>query len=86
MDALYSSDTHSRWNATGFQNSFDDLIMNFVMGAMFIVLPALCMAAFGWAGIRVGGMAEMFSNGAKNVQGAAGKAGEYVSNSLGRGK
>ncbi len=86
MEALYSSDTHSRWNAAGFQNSSDDLIMNFVMGAMFIVLPALWMAAFGWAGIRVGGMAEMFSNGAKNVQGAAGKAGESVSNGLGRGK
>ncbi len=86
MDALYSFDTYSRWNAAGFQNSFDDLIMNFVMGAMFIVLPALWMAVFGWSGIRVGGMAEMFSNGAKNVQGAAGKAGESVSNSLGRRK
>jgi len=37
------------------------------------------MAAFGWAGIRVGGMAEMSSNGAKNVQGSAGKAGGTVS-------
>jgi hypothetical protein len=32
MEALYSSDTHSRWNAAGFQNSSDDLIMNFGMG------------------------------------------------------
>lgn len=53
--------------------------MNFVMGAMFIVLPALWMASFGWAGISVGGMAEMFSNGAKNAQVTAGKAGEIVS-------
>lgn len=84
MEALYRSDTHSRWNAAGFQNSSDDLIMNFVMGAMFIVLPALWIAAFGWAGIRVGGMAEMFANGAKNAQSAAGKAGESISNSVGR--
>lgn len=32
MEALYSSDTHSRRNAAGFQNSSDDFIMNFVMG------------------------------------------------------
>lgn len=82
MEALYSSDTHIRWNAVGFKNSSDDLIMNFVMGAMFIVLPALWMAAFGWAGLRVGGMAEMFSNGAKNVQEAAGKAGGTVSGAI----
>lgn len=49
----------------GFQNISDDLIMNFVMGTMFIVLPALWMAAFGWAGIRVGGMAEMSIMGRK---------------------
>ncbi|WP_240656158.1 hypothetical protein [Pantoea dispersa] len=58
--------------------------MNFVMGAMFIVLPAMWMAAFGWAGIRVGGMAEMFSNGAKNVQSAAGKAGDVASTNISR--
>lgn len=49
---------------------------------MFIVLTALWMAAFGWAGIRVGRMAEMFSNGDKNVQGAAGKAGETISGAI----
>ncbi|MBF4190089.1 conjugal transfer protein TraG N-terminal domain-containing protein, partial [Serratia ureilytica] len=40
LEALYGSDTHSRWNVAGFQNSTDDLIMNLVMGCMFLVLPA----------------------------------------------
>lgn len=38
--------------------------------------------AFGWAGIRVGRMAEVSSNGAKNVQGSAGKAGETLSGAI----
>lgn len=43
VEAFYNSDTHSRWNAAGFQSSSDGLIMNFVMGTM---LPALWMVAF----------------------------------------
>lgn len=40
------------------------------------------MAAFGWTGFRVGGMAELFSNGEKNVQGAAGKTAETASGAI----
>lgn len=46
MTALYSSDTHSSFNMAGFQNSSDDLIMNFVMATMFLVLPAFWMGHF----------------------------------------
>ncbi|XRW92670.1 conjugal transfer protein TraG N-terminal domain-containing protein [Serratia sp. PAMC26656] len=54
LEALYGSDTYSRWNEAGFQNSTDDLIMNLVMGCMFIVLPAVWLGAFSWAGMSVG--------------------------------
>ena len=54
LTALYSSDTHSRFNMAGLQNSTDDLIMNLVMGAMFIVLPAVWLGALSWAGVRIG--------------------------------
>lgn len=45
LTALYSLDTHSNFNMAGFQNSSDDLIMNFVMASMFLVLPAFWMGA-----------------------------------------
>lgn len=82
MEALYSSDTHSRWNSAGFQNSSDDLIMNFIMGVMFIVLPALWMAAFSWAGVRIGEVARMAGDGASSVKNAAGSLGESISSKI----
>lgn len=54
LTALYSSDAHSRFNLAGFQNSSDDLIMNLVMGTMFIVLPAVWVGALSWTGVRIG--------------------------------
>ncbi|MEE3663738.1 conjugal transfer protein TraG N-terminal domain-containing protein [Brenneria sp. g21c3] len=60
--ALYDSSTHSSVSLTtlnyGFQNSSDDIIVNIVMGTMFLVLPAFWMGALGWAGIKVGGTLE----------------------------
>ncbi len=46
LTALYSSDTHSRVNMMGLQNTSDDIIMNFVMGTMFIILPAVWLGGF----------------------------------------
>lgn len=37
---LYNSDTHSSWNLAGIQNTQDDVIINLVMGSMFLVLPS----------------------------------------------
>lgn len=55
LTALYSSDTHSHFNMMGFQNTSDDLIMNLVMGTMFLVLPAVWIGALSWAGVHLGG-------------------------------
>lgn len=57
LELLYG-DAHSSWNLAGIQNTQDDLIMQFVMGTMFIVLPAFWMGALGWAGISLGGIIE----------------------------
>ncbi|WP_404317468.1 conjugal transfer protein TraG N-terminal domain-containing protein [Klebsiella oxytoca] len=54
LTALYDSDTHSRANLSGLQNTGDDIIMNFVMGTMFLVLPAVWLGALGWAGVNIG--------------------------------
>lgn len=58
IDMLYGSDTHSSWNLVGLQNTQDDIVLSFVMGSMFLVLPAFWMGALGWAGIRLGGVIE----------------------------
>ncbi|EGT3611595.1 conjugal transfer protein TraG [Morganella morganii] len=73
MEALYSSDTHSQWNMNGLQNTSDDIIMNLVMGTMFLILPALWMASLGWAGVQLGAA---ISNGVKAGTDKATEAGE----------
>lgn len=80
LEALYSSDSHSRWNVAGFQNSTDDLIMNLVMGCMFLILPAVWVGALSWAGIRTGGVIEgAMNNGTKQAQNSGGKAVDTLS-------
>jgi hypothetical protein len=61
LHAIYNSDTHSRWNIAGLQNTQDDVIINLVMGTMFVVLPAFWLGALGWAGITMGTMLASFN-------------------------
>ncbi|KYK82823.1 membrane protein [Aggregatibacter actinomycetemcomitans serotype e str. SC936] len=68
LDILYNSSAHSRINPYFLENTQDDFIINFVMGSLFIVVPALWFAAMGWAGIHVGNIAQALSNGAKSSQ------------------
>lgn len=84
LTALYSSDTHSRFNMAGLQNSSDDLIMNLVMGAMFIVLPAVWLGALSWAGASVGvAVSAAFQKGTETAQNTGGKLGEAAGNAIG---
>ncbi|MBE8612951.1 MULTISPECIES: conjugal transfer protein TraG N-terminal domain-containing protein [Morganellaceae] len=80
MEALYGSETHDNWNMMGIQNTSDDLIMNLVMGTMFLVLPALWMTALGWAGVKVGGAFETtaLQQGSNDAKQGGGKAGEVA--------
>ena len=73
--ALYSSGTHSRFNMAGFQNTSDDLIMNLVMGSMFLILPAVWMGALSWAGVQIGvAMSGAIANGSEGAQKSGGAA------------
>lgn len=84
LTALYSSDTHSRFNIAGLQNSSDDLIMNLVMGTMFIVLPAMWIGALSWAGVRTGGVIEgAIAKGADKPREAGGQAVDSLKRSTG---
>ncbi|BAW24043.1 membrane protein [Pseudomonas putida] len=49
-------------------------VIEYVMGAMFIVLPALFVGTMSWAGYAVGnGIQSMLANGGKNATDAASK-------------
>lgn len=48
---MYGNDMQ---NLIGMQNSGDGLLMQFVLGTMFIVLPMFWMGAVSWAGIQAG--------------------------------
>lgn len=60
LDALYGTGfginrPHSNFDPLiGLNNAFGDMLLNFVMATMFIVLPGLWVAALGWAGVRAG--------------------------------
>lgn len=86
LSLLYDSDTHSSWNLAGLQNTQDDLIMQFVMGTMFIVLPAFWMGALGWAGIQLGGVIEGATRaGVRDAGQAGGKVGDVAQKTLNSG-
>jgi len=38
----------------GLNNAFGDMLLNFVMATMFIVLPTFWVAALAWAGVGAG--------------------------------
>jgi TraG-like protein, N-terminal region. len=56
-------------------------VMEFVMGALFIVLPVVFFTMMSWAGVQVGsGMANAFGNGSKEAGAAGGKAASTATN------
>jgi len=76
MDALYGwSSPHSNFNVLmGLNNTFGDLLLNFVLGAMFLVLPGFWISALAWAGIHAGGALQGLVMGTEGAR-AAGSTG-----------
>lgn len=80
LEALYGwSSPQSNFNPLmGLNNSFGDMLLNFVMAMMFIVLPGLWIASLTWVGVRAGGAAQGLTDGTK----AAGQAGSKGSDTV----
>ena len=86
FDALYNSDTHSRWNIMGLQNTTDDLIIEIVSATMFLLLPTIWMGAMGWAGVNVGmALASISSKGSAEAKSAGQKGGDIVTSAATKG-
>ncbi|KIP18840.1 hypothetical protein KY49_3553 [Burkholderia sp. MSHR3999] len=75
LDALYGHGSpHETFNPLmGLNNAMGDMLLNFVMGAMFLVLPAFWIAALGWVGVRAGNMAQMLVAGTDESKAAGSK-------------
>jgi hypothetical protein len=74
IDTLYGSGApHSTLNPLmGLNNATGDLVLNYVMAAVFIILPLFWMGALSWAGIAAGGALQGLSLGTGGVQKAGG--------------
>lgn len=88
LDALYGSGLganrpHSNFDPLiGLNNAFGDMLLNFVMATMFIVLPTFWVAALSLAGVRAGGMLQGLSDTTRPAGQAGGKGVGVVSNKL----
>ncbi|HDX0985187.1 TPA: conjugal transfer protein TraG N-terminal domain-containing protein [Pasteurella multocida] len=69
ISILYNSPGHQSEISWAFlQNSRDDVIMSFVLGVMFLVLPGVWVTAMSWAGVNLGRLADSFHKGSEQVQ------------------
>ncbi|WP_446678252.1 conjugal transfer protein TraG N-terminal domain-containing protein [Acerihabitans arboris] len=66
----------------GLNNAFGDMLLNFVMATMFLVLPTFWVAALGWVGVRSGGLLQGLSDGTKPTGHAGSKGPGLVSGKL----
>ena len=69
LDALYGSAASKNDFSVlfGLNDSFGDMLLNFVMATMFLVLPMFWVAALSWAGIRAGGAMQGLMEGTKSA-------------------
>ena len=57
----------------GLNNAFGDMLLNFVMAMMFIVLPTFWVMALAWAGVRTGNIVQGLSTSTSDAKGAGGR-------------
>lgn len=91
LDALYGNGIGSNVPHTNFDpvfgasNAQGDLLLDFVMGAMFIVLPSFWIVALGWGGAKLGSLMSGLATGTNAAQDAGGKGGQLAM-SVAKGK
>ncbi|WP_085600527.1 MULTISPECIES: conjugal transfer protein TraG N-terminal domain-containing protein [unclassified Pseudomonas] len=85
IDVLYGSGSpHLSFDPVmGLNTTTQDAILNFVMGAMFIILPMFWIGALGWAGVSAGKVLEGISSGTKDLQSSGEKAGGMAQQAVG---
>jgi len=88
LDALYGwgfgwNRPHTNFDPLiGLNNAFGDMLLNFVMATMFVVLPSFWLAGLSWVGIRAGYALQGMSEGTKGATQAGGKGAGAISPKL----
>lgn len=80
LDALYGAGSpHGTLNPLlGMNNTQQDMLLNYVMAAMFIVLPMFWVSALSWAGISAGGALDGLRLGSKGAETAGSKGSDPI--------
>ncbi|MCG8277460.1 conjugal transfer protein TraG N-terminal domain-containing protein [Stenotrophomonas sp. NLF4-10] len=85
LDALYGwgfgwNRPHTNFDPLiGLNNAFGDMLLNFVMATMFVVLPSFWLAGLSWVGIRAGYSLQGMSEGTKGATQAGSKGAGAIS-------
>lgn len=88
LDALYGwgwgyNRPHTNFDPLiGLNNAFGDLLLNFVMATMFVVLPGFWVTALAWAGVRAGNFVQMMTMATDGAKSAGSKGPGVISKSL----
>lgn len=84
LDALYgngigSDVPHSNFDPVfGASNAQGDLLLDFVIGAMFIVLPSFWVVALGWTGMKLGSLMSGLTDGVDSARQASSKGANQI--------
>jgi hypothetical protein len=62
---------HTNFNPLiGLNNTFGDILLDFVMAVMFVVMPTFWVGALGWVGVHVGTAIQGLAQGTRGAQAA----------------
>lgn len=91
LDALYgwgfgADRPHANFDPLiGLNNAFGDMLLNFVMATMFIVLPTFWVMALGWAGVRAGNFLGGLITGTSDAKSAGGSGSRLAMTAVSKG-
>mgnify|MGYP000438568234 CR=1 FL=1 len=82
LDALYGwNSPHSNFNPLmGLSNTFGDMLLNFVLAMMFLVLPTFWVGALAWIGVNAGSIAQNLATATNDAKAAGSRGGEIAVN------
>lgn len=85
VELIYKSDAAKMSWLSAANNMYDRMVLMFVEGTMYMVLPALWVGVLGWAGMSIGGaVGQSVNKGTQDAQGA-GKTGGSKGQSIASG-
>ena len=92
LDALYGwgfgwNRPHSNFDPLiGLNNAFGDMLLNYVLATMFLVLPAFWVTALAWTGIRAGNFLQGLAAGTRDAAQAGGRGSGILISAASPGK